>query len=124
MTIYLFGKSRCVCVHAISQTLRYKDPDAERREDWDGPPVVLRAQRRFQKRLMNGGEAAMCGDVPPAIEEEFGGAAVPDLTETLVEGGHVPLREALVRNFEILWKKKEVQWLKYPDRKKQKAAVI
>ncbi len=78
-----------------------------------------RAHRRFQKRLMMGGEAACSGDVPPAVEEEFGGLVVPDLTPTEVEMGHVPLREALVRNFEILWQKKQVQWLKYPDRKKQ-----
>ncbi len=89
------------------------------REDWDGPPVQQRANRRFEQRLMKSGEQSLCA-LSPAIEEEFGGIVAPDLTPTEVEMGHVPLREALVRNFEILWKKKQVQWLKYPDSKTQK----
>lgn len=97
----------------------YDDPDADHREDWDGPPVQQRAQRRFEQRLMAGGEASWAA-LSPAIEEEFGGIVAPDLTPTEVEMGHVPLREALVRNFEIMWKKKQVQWLKYPDRVKPK----
>jgi hypothetical protein len=95
----------------------YTDPDAEHREDWDGPPVTQRAQRRFERRLMRGGEGSLDCALSPAIEEEFGGIVAPDLTPTEVEMGHVPLREALVRNFEVLWKKKQVHWLKYPNRK-------
>ena len=102
---------------------RYRDPDAEHRADWDGPPVEQRAERRFQKRFLSKGIAAAANgkdDPPPAIEEnrENGVIAIPDLTPTELEDGHVPLREALVNHFHHLWRKKKVQWLKYPNRRK------
>ena len=65
---------------------------------------------------------AVNGDgAPEAVEEEFdGGIAVYDATPTEVELEHVPLREALVLNFEVLWRQKKVQWLKYPKRNQQR----
>ena len=103
---------------------RYSDPDAERRDDFDGPPVEHRAERRFRKRFLKQGIASAAigiHDPPPAIEPETaetGVVAIPDLTPTELDDGHVPLREALVNHFNHLWKKKKVQWLKYPNRRK------
>jgi hypothetical protein len=111
----------------MTHARRYSDPDAERREDFDGPPVQQRAERRFRKRFLIPGiaNAANGNDDPaPAIEPEMadpaaetGVVAIPDLTPTELDDGHVPLREALVNHFHILWKKKKVQWLKYPNRR-------
>jgi hypothetical protein len=47
-------------------------------------------------------------------DEELCGIVAPDLVLTEVEREHVPFREALVKNFEILWSKRLVEWLKYP----------
>jgi hypothetical protein len=47
-------------------------------------------------------------------DEEFSGIVAPDCVPTEVELEHVPFREALVRNFEVLWAKRLVEWLKYP----------
>jgi hypothetical protein len=52
-------------------------------------------------------------------DEEPGGIVAPDLVPTEVELEHVPLREALIRNFEILWAKRQVEWLKYPKLRKK-----
>ena len=115
---------------ALSQTLRYDDPDAEHRADYDGPPIEQRAQsRRFQKRFMTtqDGQALLAlatgGDPSADVEPHevfIGGYAVQDTTTTEIDRGplgHAALREALVRNFEILWEQKKVQWLKYPKKK-------
>jgi hypothetical protein len=47
-------------------------------------------------------------------DEELSGLVAPDLVITEVELEHAPFREALIRNFEILWSKRLVEWLKYP----------
>ena len=112
---------------AFSQTLRYDDPDAEHREDWDGPPIEQRANRRFQKRFMTKDGLAVVnstgGDLAAEVEPQeicqIGGIVVPDTTPTEIDKGHAALREDFVRNFEILWGKKQVQWLKYPKKPNQ-----
>ena len=115
------------CSNSMTHSHRYSDPDAERRDDFDGPPVEQRAERRFRKRFLKQGiaSAAIGNDnPPPAIDPEMadsaetGVVAIPDLTPTELDDGHVPLREALVNHFNHLWKKKKVQWLKYPNRRK------
>jgi hypothetical protein len=115
------------CSNSMTHAHRYSDPDAERRDDFDGPPVEQRAERRFRQRFLKKGIAsAALGnfDPPPAIEPEMansaetGVVAIPDLTPTELDEGHVPLREALVNHFNHLWKKKKVQWLKYPNKRK------
>ena len=93
---------------------RYDDPDADHREDYDGPPVEQRAQRRFSKRFAT----AVCGIDPVVEEVEIGGTVEADLTPTEIDKGHVVLRELLVRNFEVMWQKGQVQWLKYPKKPK------
>jgi hypothetical protein len=101
---------------------RYRDPDADHREDFDGPPVEKRAQRRFNKRFSKTTDEVGPHVVQPAIEHEEGGEgglAFPDRMPTEVETGHVPLREALIRNFSVMWNSKKVEWLKYPNRKKK-----
>jgi hypothetical protein len=103
---------------------RYFDPDADYREDYDGPPVEQRAQRRFSKRFATPGVSNETGD--PAIDDsaiedgEIGGAVEADLTPTEIDKGHVVLRELLVRNFEVMWQKGQVQWLKYPKKPNMK----
>jgi hypothetical protein len=105
---------------------RYADPDADHREDYDGPPVEERANRRFNKKFMERNNAALIATSVEGIEAQelvtAGGVVVQDLTPTEVDAGpsgHVALRENLVRNFGVLWKKRQVQWLKYPARKGQ-----
>ena len=103
----------------------YADPDAERREDYDGPPIEERAaaRRLFQRRRLGVAGAAIADDgVPPPIEDDAeagaGFSIIPlDYTPTEIDSAHIPLREALVKNFEVLWLMKRVQWLKYPKRK-------
>ncbi len=101
---------------------RYADPDAEHREDYDGPPVNERAQRKFQRRFMESNVASKSTGVE-AVEVEAqeitlaGGVVVQDLTPTEIDSGHLALREGLVRNFDVLWRKRQVHWLKYPKSK-------
>jgi hypothetical protein len=96
---------------------RYCDPDADYREDYDGPPVEQRAQRRFSKRFATAGISNQTGEIDPVVEDdEIGGAVEADLTPTEIDTGHVALRELLVKNFEVRWQKGQVQWLKYPKR--------
>jgi hypothetical protein len=99
---------------------RYADPDADYREDFDGPPVEERALRRFQKRFMEKNASISTGvkGVEAQEVELAGGVVVQDLTPTEIDNDHVALREGLVRNFEVLWNKRQVQWLKYPKRQK------
>jgi len=103
----------------------YADPDAEHREDYDGPPIAERAaaRRRFQSRRLGAAGAAIADDgaAPPIEDDAEAGAGfsiIPlDYTPTEIDSAHIPLREALVKNFEVLWLMKRVQWLKYPKRK-------
>jgi hypothetical protein len=69
--------------------------------------------RRFNKRFA-GKVALETDNVPITRDEELGGIVAPDMVITEVELEHVPFREALIRNFEILWAKRQVEWLKYP----------
>ena len=97
---------------------RYFDPDADYREDYDGPPVEQRARRRFSKRFTTAEVSNHAGGIDPPVEIEIGGAVEADMTPTEIDKGHVVLRELLVRNFEVMWDKGQVQWLKYPKKPK------
>jgi hypothetical protein len=100
-----------------SPLYRYADPDADHREDYDGPPVNERAQRRFHKRFMESNVASTGVEGVEAEAQEItlaGGVVVQDLTPTEIDSGHFALREGLVQNFDVLWKKRKVHWLKYP----------
>jgi hypothetical protein len=99
---------------------RYCDPDSEYREDYDGPPVEQRALRKFSKRFATAEILNQAGGIDPAVEDsEIGGVVEADLTPTEIDHGHVALRELLVKIFEVLWQKGQVQWLKYPKQKKK-----
>jgi hypothetical protein len=107
----------------------YLNPDAEHRRDYDGPPIEERALNRRlfpRRRLGREGSALIAANpddgVPPIEEDPLQSGAgysitIPDYTKTEVDTDHIPLREALVKNFEVLWLAKQVQWLKYPKRK-------
>jgi hypothetical protein len=109
----------------ISQLNRYADPDADHREDFDGPPVQQRAAaRRFKSRFMGSAASLSTGVNGLGIETQeisiAPGVVVPDLTPTETDIGplgHVALRNGLIQNFSVLWAKREVQWLKYPKLK-------
>ena len=70
--------------------------------------------RRFNKRFAGSITVNETETNVLTRDEELSGLVAPDLVITEVELEHVPFREALVRNFEILWSKKLVEWLKYP----------
>jgi hypothetical protein len=72
--------------------------------------------RRFNKRFA-GRITADETELPP--DAELSGIVAQDLVPTEVEMEHVPFREALIRNFEILWAKRQVEWLKYPKLRKR-----
>lgn len=102
---------------------RYADPDADHREDYDGPPVLERAERRFKSRFMGSVASVSTGADGLGIEPQqitvAPGVVVQDLTPTETDSGpsgHVALRNALIQNFSVLWAKREVQWLKYPKK--------
>ena len=63
----------CSVVHICPRLHRYRDPDADHREDFDGPPVEKRAQRRFNKRFSKTTDEVGPHVVQPAIEHEEGG---------------------------------------------------
>ena len=68
--------------------------------------------------LATGGDPS--AEVEPHELSCIGGYTVQDTTETEIDKGplgHAAFREALIRNFEILWEQKKVQWLKYPKKK-------
>ena len=120
--MYVYACMCCCCfTFSSSQTRRYRDPDADHRVDFDGPPVAQRAQRRFQQHLMvcAGIEDGAAAGEGVEDEQLDGGIPYYDATPTEVELEHVPLREALILNFEVLWRQKKVQWLKYPKRNQQ-----
>ncbi len=116
-----------MCLHACiksSPLNRYADPDAEHREDYDGPPVKERAERRFQKKFASSasGYTVVDGVEVEVQAHEYtlaGEIVAQDITPTEIEPSHLALREGLVRNFDVLWKKKQVQWLKYPPQTKR-----
>jgi len=49
-------------------------------------------------------------------EEEEGGIVAFDKTPTEWTTGHIALRDDCVKHFDVAFKAKEVEWLKYPDR--------
>jgi hypothetical protein len=80
--------------------------------------------RRFNKRFagnitVDEIDNVLTRENVPTRDEELGGIVAPDLVITEVELEHVPFREALIRNFEILWTKRLVEWLKYPKLRKK-----
>ena len=77
--------------------------------------------RRFNKRYAGHIAVDETGNVLPPDDAELSGIVAPDLVPTEVESEHVPFREALIRNFEILWAKRQVEWLKYPKLRKRLA---
>jgi hypothetical protein len=114
-----------ICLHVCikrSPLNRYADPDAEHREDYDGPPVKERAERRFQKKFAASASRYTFVDGVEVEAQEVtlaGEIVAQDLTPTEVEPSHLALREGLVRNFDVLWKKRQVHWLKYPPQTKR-----
>jgi cation transport regulator ChaC len=74
--------------------------------------------RRFNKRFAGRITADETDNVLPP-DAELSGIVAQDLVPTEVELEHVPFREALIRNFEILWAKRQVEWLKYPKLRKR-----
>jgi hypothetical protein len=74
--------------------------------------------RRFNKRFA-GNITVDETDNVLTRDEELCGIVAPDCVITEVESEHVPFREALIRNFEILWAKRMVEWLKYPKLRKK-----
>ncbi len=116
----------------ISQVINwpFEDPDADHREDFDGPPIEDRARRRMQARYFSrnaGAEVANPVDGGPAVEDgaeardpDLGHedeAGVFDGVAAEVTPEHNLLVLKLVKQFQIRYDKGEVKWLKFPDRK-------
>ncbi len=95
----------------------YQDPDLDRRDDFDGPPIEARSKRRMRARFFGTSDAYDNGG--PQGHEPEGEVGIGDLSYTERTDGHLILREDLVRQFKIRYKKEEVHWLKYPLKKKR-----
>jgi hypothetical protein len=107
----------------------FEDPDADHREDYDGPPIQLRANRRMQARYFQQNSAAAADPVDggPAVEDgaeardpDLGHedeAGVFDGVAAEVTPEHNLLILKLVKQFQIRYDRGEVKWLKFPNRK-------
>ena len=89
----------------------------DRRDDFDGPPIEARSKRRMRARHFGTSDAYDNGGAQGHEPEAEVGTG--DLSYTERTDGHLLLREDLVRQFEIRYKKEEVHWLKYPLKKKR-----
>jgi hypothetical protein len=116
----LLSKYRVTLCTSQVASWHLEDPDSEHRDDFDGPPIELRANRRMRARffprnaggdIVDGAEPGL--DPSHEVEDEAG---VPDHTATELHDEHIDLRERLVKQFEIRYKRNEVKWLKFPER--------
>jgi hypothetical protein len=128
--LWIDGVLWCLCFSSYHLTpctsqvtsWHLEDPDSEQREDFDGPPIELRANRRMQARFFQRNstgdlvDAAVDGpgiDPSHEVEDEPG---VHDNSVTELQDEHIDLRERLVKQFEIRYKRNEVKWLNFPRR--------
>jgi hypothetical protein len=94
----------------------------DHRDDFDGPPIELRARRRMQARYFSSGANANAVDGGNDVEERDpaheheDNAGVRDETPTEVHDAHIDLRERLVKQFEIRYLRNEVKWLMFPGK--------
>jgi hypothetical protein len=102
----------------------FQDPDLEHREDFDGPPIEMRSKRRMHHRYFgrNAGRAEDEDGVPVGHESDLeeNEPGTTDRTKTIFTDEHLVLREGLIKQFEIRYKKNLVHWLHYPKKSKNK----
>jgi hypothetical protein len=103
---------------------QFEDPDLDRRDDFDGPPIEMRSTRRMQSRYFGRRSKAGNGNFPDVQghEDEYdegGEVGVIDRTPTEFSSEHLQLRESLVKQFQIRYCKDLVHWLHYPIKKRK-----
>jgi hypothetical protein len=102
----------------------FQDPDLEHREDFDGPPIEMRSKRRMHHRYFgrNAGRAEDEDGVPVGHESDLeeNEPGTTDRTKTIFTDEHLVLREGLIKQFEIRYKKNLLHWLHYPKKSKNK----
>ena len=96
----------------------FEDPDLDRRDDFDGPPIEMRSKRRMRGRYFGRNQNVIDEDGVALGHESEQEPGVIDTTPTEVSSQHLELREGLVKQFQVRYEKDQVHWFHYPKKKK------